>query len=403
MYYGNRTLFYYILFLIAFFIFTNIILYFFGDFISFRKYNLRISDLNVERILNPKSDINIEPILDKDCNPNLLNISEQCLNSMKKIDRFETLKIINNQRLNYDFKYRSILKYHHVFWAISAKTSNLGRVLKLNLISYLGTQNLVETKFILWKLENFPKDLEEEIVKKFKFYIDNNMIELKIFDLTEFCTKNSLLERSGNCKDILNFRNSIINSNAVGLSDFVRFIVLLKYGGFYTDGDTMYLRNFEPLWNLNFVYRWSYINKFNTAIVGINNITDPTFLKLMDDLLFESNYALSAFHPHFMSSKLAQVNHGSIFNFKYLKVLHSSLFDPAWLCFDGIEPQRNPLYNCGFSQFSDRKHLDAKDFDPNKYFEGAFAYHMHLGYVANVINESYFSHFENYFSDVLNL
>ena len=306
--------------------------------------------------------------------------------------------------MNDNFKSRKILKYHHVYWTIKEESLKFDRVLRLNLMSYLGTQDLEETKLIVWKLESFPKDLEDKIIKDFKFYIDNNMIELKLFNLTEFCTEDSILEKTGICK---NKNKNFIHFKSASLSDFVRFVVLLKYGGFYTDDDTIYLRNFKPLWYMNFAYRWSFTEVLNTAVIGINDIDDIFLMKLMKKIMNDLNsinIMITSFHPLSVSSALSSLNRNSIFNSKSFRVLHSILFDPAWLCFDGIEKQFNPLYNCRFDEFTKTKFLDRKDFEPKQYFEGAFTYHMHLKYISfNVLNESYFDHFENFYKNLLKL
>ena len=42
---------------------------------------------------------------------------------------------------------------------------------------------------------------------------------------------------------------------SVSLSDFVRFVVLDQYGGIYTDGDVIYLKEMNLLWYFgNFAY-----------------------------------------------------------------------------------------------------------------------------------------------------
>ena len=359
-------------------------------------------------IINDKAKAGtIESILNKECSPILFNISEKCLNSLKKIDQYETSKIINGQKLNQNFKSRKILKYYHVFLAKIKKRTNLERLLRLHIMTFLATQNLYETKLILWKLENFPQYLENRINKTFKFYFDFSIIQLKKFDINEFCTTDSLLERSGNCIDKVNINNHFVKLNSVILNDFVKFMVLLKYGGIYTDVDTIYLRNLKPLWNLNFAFRWSYRDFLNAAIIGINNVNDKSLKKLIQTLTYNSssiNSILISFRSKKISSAIASLNYNNIYNFTSLNVLHSCLFDPAILCADQQEQQYNPLYNCKLEDFSERKFLNKKEFDPKKYFEGAFTYHIHSGSVGfNILSESYFSHFENYYKNLLKI
>ena len=354
-----------------------------------------------------ESEKNIQTLLHKNCNPTLLNISRNCLESMKSINRHETLKIYVNQNLSVDYKSRKILKYHHVFWGINKQSQNVMRLLNLNIMSYLATQNLQETILLFWKLENFPKTLEEDIIKKYSFYIENSIIILKKFDFYEFCYNDSILDKNGLCKNKNNYQNQLFNSNLVGFSDVLRFIVLFEYGGIYTDGDTIYLRNFKPLWNFNFVYRWSNHVRFNTAVTGINNINDENLSKLMKTIFSSSsnlNNLINSFHPASMSQKLASLNGNNLFNNTSLKVLHSSLFDAAWLCDEKIEKNFNSSFNCRFDEFMQKKFLNRENFDPKKYFEGAFAYHIHGSMKKrNIVKDSYFYYFEDYFKNLLKL
>jgi mannosyltransferase OCH1-like enzyme len=60
------------------------------------------------------------------------------------------------------------------------------------------------------------------------------------------------------------------------LSDLVRFIVLRKYGGIYTDLDNIFIKEMSPLCGSSFVYYWSdaqspsdsNVALANTAVMG---------------------------------------------------------------------------------------------------------------------------------------
>lgn len=72
--------------------------------------------------------------------------------------------------------------------------------------------------------------------------------------------------------DILNRTGSKSSSSydrlSVILSDMARFIICHRFGGIYLDADTIFLRDWEELWGWKgaFAYRWSRLEKFNTAV-----------------------------------------------------------------------------------------------------------------------------------------
>ena len=59
---------------------------------------------------------------------------------------------------------------------------------------------------------------------------------------------------------------------SVILSDVARFILTHRFGGIYLDADTIFLRDWEELWGWRgaFAYRWSRLEKYNTAVLRLN-------------------------------------------------------------------------------------------------------------------------------------
>ena len=55
----------------------------------------------------------------------------------------------------------------------------------------------------------------------------------------------------------------------VGLSDKVRMILLLEYGGLWVDADTVFLRDLSPFWPYEWAERWSMHVAHNTAMLRL--------------------------------------------------------------------------------------------------------------------------------------
>ena len=149
--------------------------------------------------------------------------------------------------------------YYHTIWQLNDETNAIQiRIMKLNIMSFLATQNLCCSKFIFWKLKEFPNKIENDLRRVFAEYISRDIVELKVFDLEKICQDSkSVLSRSIMCHAGFISR-SLAGSNSylIGLSDLVRFAVLDLYEGIYTDGDVFYLKDMRLLWDHNFAYRW---------------------------------------------------------------------------------------------------------------------------------------------------
>lgn len=121
---------------------------------------------------------------------------------------------------------------------------------------------------------------------------------------------------------------------SVILSDMTRFILCHRYGGIYLDADTVLLRDWEEVWGWKgaFAYRWSRLERLNTAVLHLNKGSAlGTFLfrtALKNDL---------DFHPMTVSRYLKDA---------YLEPLLSrlpdALFDSAWLNTENYQMSRPP-------------------------------------------------------------
>jgi len=109
-------------------------------------------------------------------------------------------------------------------------------------------------------------------------------------------------------------------------------------------------------------------------------------------------------HPNEISSRIRKHVHGNIFSYDSIKVFHSCFFDPAWLCLDEQVANPSAKFVCSPLDFTNRKLIEPSEFRPDEFFPGAFTYHLHLsGTGFNIVNQSYFEYFEEYFFGLLKL
>jgi hypothetical protein len=161
----------------------------------------------------------LELTLTEFCDPIIIEKSGICLQELAKID---TSFKCNNKRDKF-------ITYH-TFWQITSSSleSYELRVLELNLMSYLATQNLLCSQFYLWHLSYFPENVKVYLLRKYKFYFETKQILMKMFIIADLCTNDSFFNNHTMCN---NNEYRLENKHLIALSDFVRFFVLDKYGG----------------------------------------------------------------------------------------------------------------------------------------------------------------------------
>jgi len=350
-------------------------------------------------------------VLDNECSPEVFRTAKVCSNALLKINDSQ---IKNNCNQCYTRNDENKI-YYHTFWDLALVNSTRHeyqfRVLKLNLMSYLTTQNLCCSKLILWTLNEFTINyLNVKLSHSlFNVYLQNRTIQLRLFDIKVLCLNTISFKNHSICLN--NKSNKITNNtsknmiNIVGFTDFVRFFVLDQYAGIWIDGDVILLRNLNLLWQFNFAYLWGrYKSVMNTAVLGITNNTNSK-KDIYKIALKDTNNLrdlVNAFHPFILSKKIANLNKDSIFKFKSLKILRNYLFDPAWLCFEGYQKSLNEKMICDFKDFTNRKFLNKNEkFSINNFFPGSFAYHIHNDAGPEVEETSYFYLLEKYFENKL--
>ena len=335
-----------------------------------------------------------DALVNKYCNVYLVNTTVECL---KKLAEYDVKKV----HFIFDEKNTDFI-YYHTFWQPVKSKSHHLNVMKLNILSYLATQNLTRTRLIVWSLQKLS--VEDEIKQEFVKYIKSGVLQFRILDLKKLCMKGVFGLKYQYC-------TQVTNSNLILLSDFVRFLVLYNFGGIYFDGDVLLLRDMIPFWDKTFVYRWSYTESYNTAVMGLNighskEIEDIFKISVLPVL--SGKDLVDIFYPMDVTKTIQLINVSDIFTYKDLNVYSSVLFDPAWLCYDsGLVFADNEKFSdnvplCSFPGFYDLK-IDKKDFSIKNFFPGAFTYHLHLSSCGSCkINQhSYCYHIEKYFRSII--
>ena len=122
---------------------------------------------------------------------------------------------------------------------------------------------------------------------------------------------------------------------SVILSDMARFILTHRFGGIYLDADTLFIRDWEELWNYRgqFAYRWSWHQKYNTAVLKLHKGS------ALSTFLFKTALENQLdFHPMTVSRYLKDANLE-----KLLFRIPDAVFDPAWLNMEGYQRERPPF------------------------------------------------------------
>lgn len=134
----------------------------------------------------------------------------------------------------------------------------------------------------------------------------------------------------------------------VVLSDMARFVLTHRFGGVYLDADTIFLRDWEELWGWKgaFAYRWSRLEKYNTAVLKMQRNS------AIGSFLFKSALANGLdFHPMTISRYTKDANVEGL-----LLRLPDALFDSAWLNTEYYQRDRPPYPY--FKRFEDVSGLD---------------------------------------------
>ncbi|CAK9786497.1 hypothetical protein CC85DRAFT_283093 [Cutaneotrichosporon oleaginosum] len=179
--------------------------------------------------------------------------------------------------------------------------------------------------------------------------------------------KGGLFEKVGSSSESDYDRLSVI------LSDMARFVLTYRYGGIYLDADTLFLRDWEELWNYRgqFAYRWSWHQKYNTAVLKLHK--GSALCTFLFKTALENGLD---FHPMTVSRYLKDAGLD-----KLLVRVPDALFDPAWLNMERFQRDRPPFpYFPEFSVFFSNDEFDTagpEQLGFDGFFRGSYSYHFH--------------------------
>ena len=130
--------------------------------------------------LNTHYGERFDRLMQAECAVRLLNATGPCIETLRRLDD-EMREDRRRQVANYDecnecmkadgSEHTRPIIYHHTFWHQVKQNAMHVRVMKLNIMSYLATQNMCCTKFIMWKLREFPANVEQELNETFAEYV----------------------------------------------------------------------------------------------------------------------------------------------------------------------------------------------------------------------------------------
>ena len=314
--------------------------------------------------------------------------SQQCIDYIVELQSIEPKITSNQEKLCQHLTDFSNLRrgnhvfLFHTFWAGDIEHG----AFILFITSFLATQNDC-TKLIIWTSENSKfttKDALKLILQRAHILTSNpnvkhktlrhiaKRLEVKPFVLKQFTYLSQI------SIDI----TSEAGFSAIATSDVIRFFALKKFGGIYLDGDSMFLRDFYPLWETEFLYPWGATGTVNTAVLGLKkeSIISNLFVKLISENAYDLK---SAAHPRAITEyveryKLLKPTSKQA-GYK-LELLPIVLFDAYWLYNDGATEQKDHwLPKGGFQFFTDTKYKTMTDENRHmdQLFPASFSYHIH--------------------------
>lgn len=234
--------------------------------------------------------------------------------------------------------------YFHIYWRVGKE---FGRKQILVVKSYLATQNLHNTKLILWSNIDLKNN---DYLKPYLKYI-----EFRIYDPIKESV-GTVLENK------LNILTVNDDKNWSG-GDLFRLLILHNYGGVYVDVDVVFLRDFAPLLKDEFMYKWGLEkNMINGAIMRM-------FKK--SELSLNLLYEISKTNPITNSTIWSTILYEKVRSYNKNWIIYpSAFFNSEWQDYDYFKPENNP-----------------QPFKKNsliKLYDGAFSWHWHNKWDHNI-------------------
>ncbi len=133
-----------------------------------------------------------------------------------------------------DYEYPEEITNFHIYTEV--KTDKELECIK----SYFATQNLEKTKLIVWSDYDISHN---PLIQPFK-----DKMELRVYD--------PIKEAKGTPLEHEYDKLKAADSKHYLQSDLLRLLVLYKYGGVWVDMDIVFLRDFKPILDQEYMYQW---------------------------------------------------------------------------------------------------------------------------------------------------
>tara|TARA_B100000287_G_scaffold86833_1_gene79449 strand:- start:58636 stop:59547 length:912 start_codon:yes stop_codon:yes gene_type:complete len=268
-------------------------------------------------------DVSLEthPLLYKDY--------EACLSFLKKID----IK---------DYKYPENKTIFHVYTEI--KNPKELMVIK----SFLATQNLQHCEMIVWSDYNIN---DNPLIQPYKDHVT-----FKVWDAIEEA-RGTVLE---NKYDILNAKDHKYYLQ----SDLLRLIALHKYGGVWADMDIIFLRDFKPLLDQEYMYMWGSETDYATEGACATVLSLQKESKLSEELLKE--VLITPARP--ATTCWGKDMFATLYRRHPFTVLPSTFFNTEW-CVN--------VKHKGKSLHIQKGWFEDAGYDEDFIFDGVFTWHWH--------------------------
>ena len=277
----------------------------------------------------------------------------------------------------------SLLPRFHCFWRGDVRND----ALELMLLSFLATQRNY-TQMMIWtdspqksfKIEDVIRMLSQNINESQQMAIKeaSNRLTVKYFD--------PFLDTHSGFENVIR-----VGVATTAYTDLVRFMVLEEYGGIYVDVDTIFLRDYYPLRNKEFVYPWSNFAKYgvNTAVLSLHRHSE--LAEAFRDIIIAKGGNLNDMAKNCHPQRLYQeeLTHSAGI-WSNIEILPIEYFDAYWPYGDGFLHGGGVFAKRNFSWIIEKAN---QTIDLYEIFPKSFSYHTHAKGTKNTNEQSYFKQY----------
>jgi len=173
--------------------------------------------------------------------------------------------------------------------------------------------------------------------------------------------------------------------------DLLRLLVTYKYGGFYFDIDSAFLKNVMPLFSREFVYKWSCYSNSNGAALRVKKES------AIGHALLERLIARQDLSPGGLAWGAELYN--EVLGKSDLLSLPAPWFDPNWLTNDGCDDRRGIFFSTPVNLVFNTKYKGPIPVGEYYFLNLGYMFHWHNQWDVTIEKGSPFSHIMGYIND----